>query len=98
MARVMEKKSAGQGRAGQGKKTNIFRPSLFWDVDIKNLDTKKHAIYIIERIIDFGNDDEVRWMWKNYPRILIEKVVKNSRVLHSSSRSLWTLLTKKKKR
>ena len=34
-----------------------FRRSLFWDVDPKTIDEKRHATYIIERILDFGNDD-----------------------------------------
>lgn len=33
-----------------------FRQSLFWDVDPKTIDPKKHAQYIIERILDFGYD------------------------------------------
>lgn len=70
-----------------------FRQSLFWDVDPKTIHPKKHARYIIERILDFGNDDEVTWMWHYYPRELIKNVVKKSRALHAQSRSLWKLLT-----
>ncbi len=40
-----------------------FRQSLFWDVDPKTINPKKHARYIIERILDFSHDDEVRWLW-----------------------------------
>ena len=70
-----------------------FRESLFWDVDPANIDLKKHAVYIIERILDFGRDEEVRWMWNFYDHQLIRKVVKTSRVLHPQTRSLWNLLT-----
>lgn len=49
-----------------------FRQSLFWDVDPKKIDPKKHAKYIIERILDFGNGDEVRWMSRNYSSRLIK--------------------------
>lgn len=69
-----------------------FRQTLFWDVDPKTIDTKKHAVYIIERVLDFGNDDEVRWMWHYYPRRLIRKVVNKSRVLLAKTKSLWSLL------
>lgn len=76
------------------KKPKIrFRQSLFWDVDPKIIHLKRHARYIIERILDFGNDKEVRWMWHTYPRSLIADVVKNSRVLQPQSRNLWRLLT-----
>jgi len=69
-----------------------LRQSLFWDVDPKTIDPKKHARYIIERVLDFGNDKEVKWLWHYYRHDLIADVVKKSRVLHPQSRSLWTLL------
>lgn len=75
------------------EKRNIkFRQSLFWDVDPKTINPKKHAKYIIERILDFGNDKEVRWLFRNYPKSLIKEVVLKSRVLHSKSKNLWLLL------
>ena len=70
-----------------------FRQELFWDVDPKTIDTKKHARYIIERILDFGNDAEVRWLWQTYSHSLISDVVKKSRVLHNQTRALWQLMT-----
>lgn len=69
-----------------------FRQSLFWDVDPKSIDTKKHASYIIERILDLGNDREVRWLNKNYSPALIGRVVKKSRTLHAKSKKLWLLM------
>lgn len=69
-----------------------FRQSLFWDVDPKKIDPKKHARYIIERILDFGNDSEVRWMKKSYSPNIIKKTVHTSRVLHNKTKALWSLL------
>ncbi len=69
-----------------------FRQTLFWDVNPQNIDPKKHAVYIIERILDFGNEKEVRWMMHYYSRPLIAKVVKKSRVIDIKSRSLWSLI------
>lgn len=69
-----------------------FRQSLFWDVDPKTIDPKKHAWYIIERVLDFGNDNEVRWVVHNYSSRLIKKVVNESRVLDPKSKSLWSLV------
>lgn len=71
-----------------------FRPSLFWDVDPKTIDPKKHARYIIERILDFGNDDEVRWMVKFYPQALICDTTRRSRVLHDKTKVFWSLMCK----
>lgn len=70
-----------------------FRPSLFWDIDVSTLDPDKNSEYVIERILDFGRDDEVRWMWEHYNHMLIRKITQTSRVLHPQTRALWTLLT-----
>ena len=69
-----------------------FRQSLFWDVDPKTIDEKKHARYIIERVLDFGNDKEVRWVYHNYSPRVIKDVVKKSRVMHKKSKALWSLI------
>ena len=83
-------------KATKPKTTMHFRQSLFWDVNPKNINAKKHARYIIERILDFGNDREAQWLFKRYRKNTIKKVVDNSRVLHPQSRTLWReLLTLK---
>lgn len=68
-----------------------FRQSLFWDTDVKNIDTEKNAQYIIERILDFGRDDEVRWLWNFYDKSLLKKVVLTSRSLFPWTKALWNL-------
>lgn len=66
-----------------------FRQSLFWDVDPKTIDPKKHAKYIIERVLDFGDDKEIEWMWKTYSKRLIKGVVKDTRAILPSSKKFW---------
>ena len=68
------------------------RRSLFWDVDPATLDAERHATYIIERILDYGTDEEVRWMYGAYPRELIRNVVDSSRVLRPETLPLWKQL------
>ena len=72
-----------------------FRQSLFWDTDPGKIDTEKNAEYIIERILDFGNDQEVSWLRKFYGTNLIRKVVENPRRLNPRTKNLWTLLLSK---
>lgn len=72
-----------------------LRQSLFWDTDPKKINLKKHAKYVIERILDFGNDNEVRWMNKRYRKSTIKNTVSNSRCLRPETKSLWQLLMKK---
>ena len=79
-------------RTKQPKRAIRFRPELFWDVDPKKIDPGKHSTYIIERILDFGRTNEVKWMRQRYSPKRIGAVVKKSRVLHDKSRSLWSLV------
>jgi len=71
------------------------RSSLFWDVDPKTIDPEKHARYIIERILEFGRDEEVKWLWVYYSHKLIGDIARNSRALRPRTQVLWKALTKK---
>ena len=79
----------------RGKKAMRFRQSLFWDVNPKTIDPKKHAFYIIERILEFGNDKEIAWMYGIYSSRLLRNVIKGSRVLHPQTKALWKALTRR---
>ena len=73
-----------------------FRPALFWDTNPNKIDVKKNAQYIIERVLDFGNDKEVRWLYHFYDKSLLKKVVVNSRSLRPRTKNLWLLMLKNK--
>lgn len=66
-----------------------FRQSLFWDVDPKTIDPKKHAAYIIERIADFGTAGEIRWALQTYGLQKFRHVVRASRVTLPPTKHLW---------
>jgi len=74
------------------KKTIELRQSLFWDVDPTKIDLEKNARYVIERILDFGDQYELSWMAHYYPESLIKDVVKQSRALLDKSRNFWSLV------
>ncbi len=69
-----------------------LRQSLFWDTNPEKIDLKKNAKYVIERVLDFGRDEEVRWLWSFYDKELIRDVVAKSRSLNPRTKALWTLL------
>ena len=68
-----------------------FRQSLFWDTDPSKIDTEKHAQYIVEKILDFGNDEEVKWLWNFYDKPFLASVVQKSRSLRPRTKKLWEL-------
>ncbi len=71
----------------------LQKQSLFWDIDVETLNADEHVSYIIERVLDFGNDEDIRWLFSYYPKETIKAVLMNSRSeLHAKSKALWTLV------
>jgi len=72
-----------------------FRPTLFWDTNPKKIDVHKNAQYIIERVADFGNDKEARWVLDFYDRPFLRRIIAKSRSLRPRTKILWSLLLNK---
>jgi len=81
-----------RNKSNPKKRAIKFRQELFWDVDPKKIDPKKHATYIIERILDFGNTREVKWLFRFYPDQLIKNTAKKSRGMTKMSKQFWLLM------
>jgi len=64
---------------------------LFWDTNIKNIQIKKHTIYIIGRILELGDLDAVEWMQMVYPGAKIVEVLLTIHNLSDKSRNFWRL-------
>ncbi len=71
-----------------------LRQGLFWDVDPKNIDTKKHSRYIIGRILEFGDNNDIKWMFKNYKTSLIKQVLSQKKDLSPKSANYWAIMLK----
>jgi hypothetical protein len=64
---------------------------FFWDADPAALDIRHHKTYIIERLLELGDEGAVRWLFAAYSRPEIAEVVRKSRSLSKKSRSFWCL-------
>lgn len=72
-----------------------FRQSLFWDTNPQKIDVKKNARYIIERILELGQPNDIAWMFGQYSKSDIKKVINLPRSQVSpKSKALWELLLK----
>ncbi|OHA22584.1 MAG: hypothetical protein A3B08_01650 [Candidatus Taylorbacteria bacterium RIFCSPLOWO2_01_FULL_43_44] len=70
-----------------------FRPSLFWDTEVDRIDPKKHARYIIERVLELGEPADVRSLFEEYPKDEIKRVMNLLRAqLSAKSKALWSLI------
>jgi hypothetical protein len=62
---------------------------FFWDVDPAGLDHVRHKAYIIERLLELGDEKAVGWLFSTYSREEISSVLDSSRSLSMKSRNFW---------
>ncbi|MDO8474132.1 MAG: hypothetical protein Q7S62_01085 [bacterium] len=65
----------------------LKKKSMFWDVDA--IDTKKNEQFIIGRILDFGDADDLEWAMSIYGPEKVKKGVLESKTLSRKSLSFW---------
>ena len=64
---------------------------ILWDVEVNKLDIRRHKKFIIERIIKYGNEKDVKWMLETYSLKEIGEVVKKSKNIDRKSANYWAL-------
>ena len=69
-----------------------LRPSLFWDVNVEEVDLKKHRASVIERISTRGRLDEFRAMVNFYGRETVNTALLNARYLDKRTVSYCSLI------
>lgn len=66
-----------------------FLKSLFWEFDLSELDIKNHRYFIVERILEKGKIDSIKWLFENFSMAEIRNVIESSRNLTSRTRNFW---------
>ncbi|HDP37375.1 MAG TPA: hypothetical protein ENN27_05925 [Candidatus Atribacteria bacterium] len=69
-----------------------FLKKYFWDVDFSKLDKEKYTSFIIERILEEGDEKAARWMRGNFDLAQIKNVLYNSKNLSPKSANYWQLI------
>lgn len=64
---------------------------LFWDCDLTALDVERHREQILERVLQDGNLDAVRWMLRTYGDDAVSRFIleQGSRRLDPKILSFW---------
>lgn len=65
--------------------------SLFWDTNRGQIHLRRHARYVIERVLELGRLDAVSWLQRVYPVQTIIDVLTVSKVITAKSRNFWKL-------
>ena len=65
--------------------------TLFWDIDKNKLDFEKHKRFIIERILQYGLPNDIKWLLNKYAEKDIIKVVKQSKNIDKKTANFWAI-------
>ena len=79
------------------KKLPKFLEKYFWDVEFEKLDLEKRRVYVLRRILDYGDEKAVSWMWKNFTEAEIKNILYNYRDLSLKSANFWAVIVDVKK-
>lgn len=66
-----------------------FLQKYFWDVNFSKLDKKKYSFFIIERILEQGDEKAVRWLKRNFTLRQIKNTLYCSRNISPKSANFW---------
>ncbi len=69
-----------------------FLKKYFWDVEFKKINLKKNSVYVLRRILEYGDGDAVVWMRKNFKESEIRNVLSKFRGYSRKSANFWALI------
>jgi len=69
-----------------------FLKKYFWDVDFSKLNKEIYASFVIERILEEGDEKAVKWMRDNFDLNQIKNVLYNSKNLSPKSANYWQFI------
>lgn len=65
---------------------------LFWDVDFAQLEYKKNADFIISRILEYGDEKDVAWLFSHFKKNQIKQTLLKKRGISCKSANYWALI------
>lgn len=63
----------------------------FWDIDVAKLDPAQKSKFVINRLLDKGNVDAVRWVRRNYSENEIISAFRKLRDFRTKVAYFWSL-------
>ncbi|MFO7822269.1 MAG: hypothetical protein R6V56_09490 [Lentisphaeria bacterium] len=63
---------------------------LFWDIDHKKLDSEKHKRFIITRVMERGDIEDVQAIWNKYSHDKIREALTTARYLSPKTTAFFS--------
>ena len=74
-----------------------FLRGYFWEVEFDKIDLQKYRVYVLMRILNYGDKKAIAWMWKNFTEEEIKNILYNYRDLSLKSANFWAVIVGVKK-
>jgi hypothetical protein len=65
---------------------------LFWDTNLRDIDERKHADFIIERVLQYGDLKDYRIIKDTYSLPRITKAARKAGFIDRKSKFFWSLM------
>jgi hypothetical protein len=69
----------------------FLRP-YFWETDFAGLRLPEQQSYVIERVLEYGDDRAIHWLKATFEPETIAEVVRHSRRISRNTANLWALV------
>lgn len=67
----------------------LKKRALFWDVDFKTIDTKRHKRFVIERILARGDVEDFHFAERLYGSDALRETLLKAKTIDQKSLSFW---------
>jgi len=74
------------------KKIPKFLKKYFWDVAFEKLNLETHPEFILERILEYGDEKAVKWMKETFSRDEIANILFHFRGISPKTANYWALI------
>ncbi len=64
----------------------------FWDVVFADLSFEKNPRFIAERILNYGNEQDIKWLLSNTDTAVLKSIINKSRNLNAKTRNYWQIM------
>lgn len=64
----------------------------FWDCNFEKLTIEEYPEFIIERVLSFGNFNDIKWLLKRINKEKFFRVALNSRRLDNRTKNFWKII------
>jgi len=79
------------------KKLPLMLKKYFWDVEFGKIGLDKSRVYVLKRIMEYGDKKAIHWMWRNFKKEEIKNALHNFRDFSLKTANFWAFILNIKK-